>query len=254
MDFAKEFIINELFREGSLRTRRNAANNNTSPALDDPSRDGEVTLSKCLPPFLVSNPQEKVKTLWKTVMKAETDLVPCISLELSTAITLIKNGIPSSALPQIWADLGAGSGLFTKALSTLLPDGSTIYAIDQETKALDNIALTSREILLKKVTIDFVNDPIVAEQLDGVLMANALHFVKDKSAFMEKVQKAIKSSAKIVIVEYDRDTPNPWVPFPISYQSLQRFAVEAGLPSISKIGSTPSKYHGANIYSAVLAP
>jgi SAM-dependent methyltransferase len=174
-------------------------------------------------------------------------------LELSTAITLIKNGIPHSVIPQIWADLGAGSGLFTKALSTLLPDGSTIYAIDQETKALNNIAPLSGEILLKKMTLDFVDDPIVTEPLDGVLMANALHFVRDKPAFMGKIRQAIKPSAKILIVEYDRDTPNPWVPYPVSYQSLQRLADEVGLAFISKIGSTPSKYHGANIYSAILS-
>jgi ubiquinone/menaquinone biosynthesis C-methylase UbiE len=173
-------------------------------------------------------------------------------LELSTAITLIKNGLPPSAIPQTWADLGAGSGLFTKALSTLLPDESTIYAIDQETKALNSIVLPSGKILLKKVTIDFANDPIVVEPLDGVLMANALHFVRDKFAFIGKIKKAVKPSAKIVIVEYDRDTANPWVPYPISYKSLQRLAGVSGLGSIAKIGSTPSKFHGADIYSALL--
>ncbi|HEX6890397.1 MAG TPA: methyltransferase domain-containing protein [Chryseolinea sp.] len=173
-------------------------------------------------------------------------------MELSTAITLIKNGIPTSPKPQTWADLGAGSGLFTKALSTLLPGGSTIYAIDQETKALDNIALPSKDILLKKMTIDFVNDPIEMEPLDGLLMANALHFVRDKADFITKIRQNVKPSAKIVIVEYDSEKPNYWVPYPISYQSLQHFAGEVGLASILKIGSTPSKYHGANIYSAVL--
>jgi SAM-dependent methyltransferase len=171
---------------------------------------------------------------------------------MSTAIALIKNGIPPPAIPQTWADLGAGAGLFTKALSTFLPAGSTIYAIDRDHKALENISFPSKEIILKKVAIDFVNDPIAMEPLDGLLMANALHFVSDKVDFMAKIRQTVKPSAKIVIIEYDRDTPNPWVPYPISYQSLQRFAHETGLASIEKIGSTPSKYHGANIYSAVL--
>jgi ubiquinone/menaquinone biosynthesis C-methylase UbiE len=173
-------------------------------------------------------------------------------LEPSTAITLIKIGIPPSAIPQTWADLGAGSGLFTKALSTLLPGGSTIYAIDKETKALDNISLPSKQILLKKLAMDFVNDPIVTEPLDGLLMANSLHFVKDKAGFITKIRQVVKSPARIVIVEYDTDTRNSWVPYPISYQSLHHFASEAGLASILKIGSTPSKYHGANIFSGVL--
>ena len=173
-------------------------------------------------------------------------------LELSTAITLIKKGIPPATIPQVWADLGAGTGLFTRALSTILPAGSTIYAIDQETKALDSIALPSKQIVLNKVTIDFVNDPIEVEPLDGVLMANALHFVNDKVAFMAKIRQTVKLSARIVIIEYDRDTPNPWVPYPISYQSLQHLVDGIGMASITKIGSTPSKYHGANIYSALL--
>ena len=177
-----------------------------------------------------------------------------LQLELSTAITLIKKGITPPMIPQIWVDLGAGSGLFTKALSTLLRDGSTIYAIDQETSALNSIVLPSTEILLKKVKIDFVNDTIAVEPLDGVLMANALHFVADKFAFMTKIKRMLKPGGRIVIVEYDRDTSNPWVPYPISYQSLQRLADETGFGLISRIGSTPSKYHGANIYSALLTP
>jgi ubiquinone/menaquinone biosynthesis C-methylase UbiE len=174
------------------------------------------------------------------------------SLELSTATTLIKKGVPPTTIPQTWADLGAGAGLFTKALSTLLPDGSTIYAIDQEKKALESITLPAKEILLIKKTGDFVNDAINVNPLDGVLMANALHFVNDKVAFMAKVRQIVKPSARIVIVEYDRDTSNPWVPFPISYQSLQRLADGLGLSSLTKVGSAPSKYDGTNIYAAVL--
>jgi len=172
-------------------------------------------------------------------------------LEHTTAITLIKKGIQPTSIPQTWADLGAGTGLFTKALSTLLPAGSIIYAIDQEAKALKGITIPSKEILLHKVAIDFVNDPIDVEPLDGILMANALHFVNDKIAFMAKVRQIVKPSARIVIVEYDRDTANPWVPYPISHQTLQRFAAEIGL-SPTKVGTAPSKYDGASIYSAVL--
>ena len=173
-------------------------------------------------------------------------------MELTTAIALIKKGVQPSTLPQTWADLGAGAGLFTKALSTLLPAGSFIYAIDQETKALNSITLPAKEITLKKVRIDFVNDPIEVDPLDGLLMANALHFVSDKIAFMTRIRKILKPSARIVLVEYDRNTSNPWVPYPISFQSLHQLADEIGFISLTKVGSAPSKFDGANIYSAVL--
>ena len=173
-------------------------------------------------------------------------------MELSTAITLIKKGVTGSKEAQVWADLGAGTGLFTTALSTLLPDGSTIYAIDKDRNAIANIVISSHTVILKKIAMDFVGDQLETEHLDGLLMANALHFVSNKLSFLKKVKQTLKPSAKILIVEYDREKSNPWVPYPISYRSMEHLAHELEVASIEKIGSTPSKYHEANIYSALL--
>jgi len=174
-------------------------------------------------------------------------------MELSTAITLIKKGVTRSKEAQVWADLGAGTGLFTMALSTLLPDGSTIYAVDKDRNAMGNIVIPSHKVILKKIAMDFVNDPLETEHLDGLLMANALHFVSDKLSFLKKVKKTLKPSAKILIIEYDREKSNPWVPYPISHRSLEQLAHDLENASIEKIGSTPSKYNEANIYSALLS-
>ena len=173
-------------------------------------------------------------------------------MELSTAVTLIKEGVTRSREAQVWADLGAGTGLFTMALSTLLPDGSTIYAIDKDRNAMGNIVIPSHNVILKKIAIDFVNDPLETEHLDGLLMANALHYVSDKLSFLKKVKQTLKSSAKILIIEYDREKSNPWVPYPISYRTLEHLSHDLKNASIEKIGSTPSKYE-ANIYSALLS-
>ena len=172
---------------------------------------------------------------------------------MNTALTLIKRGISTSGISQAWADLGAGTGLFTKALSTLLPEGSTIYAIDQDSKALAGIVSASPHVVLKKISMNFVNDQLKLEPLDGIVMANALHFVSDKKSFLIKIKQALKRSAHVVIIEYDHESPNAWVPYPISYQSLEKLANDVGAPSIEKIGLTPSKYGEANIYSALLS-
>lgn len=174
-------------------------------------------------------------------------------MELSTALALIKKGISTSTESQVWADLGAGTGLFTRALSNLLPVGSTIYAIDRDSKAIAGITISSDKIILKKISTDFVNDPLELEPLDGILMANALHFVRDKELFLRKIQRTLKAAARIVIIEYDREASNRWVPYPINYRSLTNLATNVGFRSIQQIGSTPSKYGEANIYSALLA-
>lgn len=174
-------------------------------------------------------------------------------MEINTAIALIKKGVTRSKEPQVWADLGAGNGLFTIALSTLLADGSTIYAIDKDQKAINNISIPPRKVLLKKIAMNFVNNPLETEYLDGILMANALHFVSDKLSFLQKIKRNLKPSGKIVLIEYDTEKPNAWVPYPITYPSLENLANNAGAVSIEKIGSTPSKYNEATIYSAFLS-
>lgn len=175
-------------------------------------------------------------------------------MELERAITLIDKGVTQSSAPQIWADLGAGAGLFTNALSTLLSPGSIIYAVDQDKKVLSSVVLKSAQIFLKKVTIDFVNGALNTEPLDGILMANALHFVKDKRSFIAKIKRSLTSSGRILIIEYDRETSNPWVPYPVSYSSLQRLATDVGFSSTNKLAETPSKFNEATIYSSLLIP
>ena len=90
------------------------------------------------------------------------------------------------------------------------------------------------------------------EPLDGILLANALHYVKDKIKFMKAARVSLKPQGRMVIVEYNMEKSNPWVPYPISYSLLEQTYAHMGFTSISRIGSTPSKYNRAEIYSAVL--
>jgi precorrin-6B methylase 2 len=57
-------------------------------------------------------------------------------MELSTAIDLIKQGVPAHT--HSWWDLGAGSGLFTRALAALISEGM-IVAMDRDVTAMASI-------------------------------------------------------------------------------------------------------------------
>lgn len=173
-------------------------------------------------------------------------------MELTAAIRLIEKGVPKNTDKQVWADLGAGRGLFTKALATLLSKGSTVFALDKDGTSLNTIVISSNDIILKKFQSDFSKKEFEMEQLDGILMANSLHFIMDKKSFLLRLKKSLKASGRILLVEYDRDTANPWVPYPTSYASLQKLGEGIGFTSILKIGEEPSRYHQSNIYSAVL--
>lgn len=172
-------------------------------------------------------------------------------MELDVAINLIRKGVEKTDVPQVWCDLGAGSGLFTKALSTLLPAQSNIYAVDKDETALQHVEV-KEGITLHKTVLNFIHDKLPDVMLDGAILANAIHYVKDKSAFLAKLSASLKPDARIILIEYDMDIPNQWVPYPFSFRSASKLVEQSAFKSLEKIGETTSIYQRAAIYAAVI--
>jgi len=170
-------------------------------------------------------------------------------MQLKEAIALIECDIGSLSSHQVWADLGCGTGIFTLALASLLPQGSIIHAMDINKAAIDTIPNRFENVTIKKWHGNFMEDKL-PDQLDGIRMANSFHFVKNKASFLTKASASLKKEHYYLIVEYDSDKANHWVPFPVSFHSLKQLFQEAGYTSIEKLREQPSIYRDANIYSA----
>ena len=173
-------------------------------------------------------------------------------MDLQDAIKLINHIKIAATGKTSWADLGCGSGLFTKALDTLLQPGSDIYAVDKNITAFNN-SFTPLHCTLKKIKADFIKADLAMPLLDGVLMANSLHFVNEKISFLQKTKRMLKPGGALLIVEYDFDEPNPWVPFPVSYTALKALLTKTGFNFTERIYELPSRYHRASIYSLIAA-
>ncbi|HLJ82116.1 MAG TPA: class I SAM-dependent methyltransferase [Ktedonobacterales bacterium] len=143
-------------------------------------------------------------------------------------VHLIQDGITG---PGVWADLGSGWGAFTLALADLLGPGSSIYSVDKDRGALrdQERAMRSRfpDVDVHYLAADFTR-PLDLPPLDGVVMANSLHFQRDKEAVLQRVRGYLKPGGRLVLVEYNTDHGNPWVPYPLSYATWEALARRAG--------------------------
>jgi SAM-dependent methyltransferase len=154
-----------------------------------------------------------------------------------------------------WADIGAGSGAFTLALADLLGPGGRIVAVDRDARALAENERTVRSrfpgVDLTTLTADLTGRLDLPE-LDGLVAANSLHYVpRDRQvAVMRGLAAHLRPGGRFVVVEYDVDRGNPWVPHPFSFASWERLAESAGLTGTRRIGRVPSRFLDA-IYSAV---
>jgi ubiquinone/menaquinone biosynthesis C-methylase UbiE len=172
-------------------------------------------------------------------------------MELREAIDLINHTEFAQTSQRSWVDLGCGSGLFTYALAALLPEGSHIYAIDKNLASLDKHP-KPEHTLIHLQHADFVSQELSLPKLDGILMANSLHYVKDKPSLILKLSKHLKENGSFIIVEYNTEMANRWVPYPIRFETLKDIFKTLGYARIDKLREKPSLYGRANLYAAYI--
>lgn len=172
-------------------------------------------------------------------------------MELNEAIELIRCEDIAGAGNTVWADLGAGSGLFSRALASLLEPGSTIYAIDKEPVTPAHLS-HANGTSIQPLQLDFVSHDLPVPELDGILMANSLHYVSDQAGFLRKAGSYLKKNGCFLVIEYDTDVANRWVPHPLSYHTLVRLFHRAGYTSIRRLQEHPSIYGRANMYAVLI--
>ena len=112
---------------------------------------------------------------------------------LADAIEMLADSGVEALGPTTWADLGCGDGTFTLALAVRLAAGSTIHAMDRDGAALRKIPSAYKGVRIKTHRGDFTNQTWPFADLDGILMANSLHYVDDHAALIRACEPRMTS-------------------------------------------------------------
>lgn len=175
-------------------------------------------------------------------------------------VRLIRGGVlptpndpTAPRVDQIWADLGSGSGAFTLALADVLDGFGTIHSIDRDRRALREQERAMRAQFPTSAVSYHVADftqPLDLPLLDGIVMANAVHFVRDTRPLIEHLRSLLRPGGRFVLVEYNTDRGNHWVPYPLAFPTWEVLARESGFVTTRLLTTVPSRFLG-EIYSAV---
>lgn len=170
-------------------------------------------------------------------------------------VRLLSGGVPRGE-GGTWADMGSGTGAFTLALRDLAGPQVDIWSVDRDRHALSEQRLAVERAFpgtrLHTMVADFTG-PLDLVPLQGIVAANSVHFVRDAVALLTRRRMLLAPSGRLILVEYDTDEGNRWVPYPISWRSLPAVARAAGFGEPAFLSSHPSRFL-RRIYSAVLIP
>jgi SAM-dependent methyltransferase len=168
-------------------------------------------------------------------------------------VNLLRGAIASPG--GTWADFGSGAGAFTLALAELIGPPGIIYSVDKDQGALREQARAMRaqfpDVTISYRTADFTH-PLDLPLLDGIVMANALHFVAppQKPRAVGLFKGYLRPGGRLILVEYNVDNGNYWVPYPLSFKNWESIAHQAGFANTLLLSTSPSRFL-KEFYSAV---
>lgn len=176
-------------------------------------------------------------------------------MQVAEAVELLEDAVATSG-GTTWTDFGAGDGTFTLALARILPSAN-ILAVDRDRGALRELeqraAADGSADRITTVVADFTRQfelpAVKTGSLDGMLLANSLHFVRNAGDVLAHLVRLLRPGGRAVFVEYDRRRANQWVPYPIDASKLPALCETAGLAAPVKTNTRPSDY-GGDLYVA----
>jgi len=175
-----------------------------------------------------------------------------IEVNHADLVALIEDGVAERG--GRWADLGSGEGNFTLALADLIGPGSHITAVDRDAGALRHVVRDRFPGVEIETEVGDFTRPLPIANLDGIVMANSLHFVRDKAPVLESVRKLLRPGGTLIVVEYGTDRGNPWVPHPFSYERWEKMAAQAGFVKTRLLRTIPSRHTGSMYAAASESP
>ncbi|MEN8206804.1 MAG: methyltransferase domain-containing protein [Pseudomonadota bacterium] len=106
------------------------------------------------------------------------------------------------------ADIGAGTGLFTRLFAPAVEPDGTIYAIDIASTFIDNILRTCREQGLSNVQ-GIVNTPadigLPANAIDLAFITDTYHHFEYPQQTLASIHQALRSNGRVIIIDFRRD-------------------------------------------------
>jgi cyclopropane fatty-acyl-phospholipid synthase-like methyltransferase len=132
------------------------------------------------------------------------------------------------------ADLGAGSGLFTRPIARQVGEKGTVFAIDVDPELLKHIDKTAEKTANIRTVLAAEDDPKIPEPVDLIVIIDTLHHIRNRGAYLKKLHNYLQPSGRIAILDFSKDWPPDHEQMKYTLEELEGWMKSAGYKRVEK--------------------
>ena len=105
------------------------------------------------------------------------------------------------------ADVGAGTGLFTRLIAAKVGPSGKVFAVDINEPFLKHIEEQSKKLGQKQVQVilgDQTSTRLAARSVEMVFLCDAYHHLENPQATLASIHRALKPGGTLVVIDFDR--------------------------------------------------
>lgn len=133
------------------------------------------------------------------------------------------------------ADLGSGSGLFTRPIAQAVGANGMAYAIDIDQGLLDIVSAKAREAGIANIRtiLGATDDPKLPEPVDIVLICDTLHHIANQGPYLKTLAKYLKPGGRVAVIDFSDTWPEGHEPMRYSEAQLDTWMKDAGFSRVT---------------------
>ena len=111
---------------------------------------------------------------------------------------------------MVVADIGAGSGVFSRPLAEAVAPSGKVYAVDIQQDLLDYINKRDQQDNIRNIQTvlgEFDDPKLPARDVDLAFINDVLHHIQHRAAYLKTLGAYLKPSGRIAIIEMDKNDP-----------------------------------------------
>lgn len=134
------------------------------------------------------------------------------------------------------ADIGSGSGLFTRPLAKQAGAKGVVYAVDIDPELLKYVEKTAADQKLTniKTITGGEADPKLPEKVDLIVIIDTLHHIGNQPTYLKGLKKYLKPKGRIAIIDFSKTWPAGHEKMVYKVEDLDGWMKDAGFKQIEK--------------------